>query len=111
MYSFTVQDRPVENGKQLNMSFRELTRDTEQSLVEVTRVSGGSVSSSMFIVSGLCGLTRARGEVNFVSERVSQQASQPEEYRVTFPKVAVASEPPDRKQLAFSLAQCSLLGF
>lgn len=114
LYSFAVEDRPVENGKQLNMSFRELTREIARSFVEVTRVSGGSVSSSMFIVRGMCGLMRARGEENFVSEAVpkrSEQAAQIEQYRVTFPKVAIATEPPGRKQLAFSAAQCLLLGF
>ena len=108
LYSLAVQDAPVENGKKLNMSFRELTRETEQSLVEVTRTSGGSVSTSLFIVRGMCGLMRARGEESFVSEPVPKQSAQ---YRVTFPKVTEATEPHGRKQLAFSVAQCSLLGF
>ena len=108
LYLLAVQDAPVENGKKLNMSFRELTRETNQSLVEVTRTSGGSVSSSLFIVRGMCGLMRARGEEKFVSEAVPKQS---EQYRVTFPKATEASEPYGRGQLAFSVAQCSLLGF
>lgn len=114
MYSLAVHDRPVENGKMLDMSFRELTRETEQSLVEVTRVSGGSVSSSLFIVRGMCGLMRARSKQNFVSEEVPKQidqAAQTEQYRVTFPHLSEAIATPSRKQLAFSAAQCSLFGF
>ena len=108
LYSLAVQGAPVENGKTLNMSFRELKRDAEQSVVEVTRTSGGSVSSSLFVVRGMCGLMRARGEENFASEPVPKQSMQ---YRVSFPKVAKAKEPDGRGQLAFSAAQCSLLGF
>ena len=108
LFSLSVEDAPAENGKKLNMALRELSRDAESSLVEVTFISGGSVSSSMFILRGMCGLMRARGENYFVSERVSKSLSQ---YRITFPKVVGEQElrSPDKKP--FSAAECSMLRF
>ena len=108
LFSLSVEDVPAENGKKLNMVLRELSREAESSLVQVTFVSGGSVSSSMFILRGMCGLMRVRGENYFASERVSNSLTQ---YRMTFPKVVgeQALRGPDKK--AFSAAECSLLGF
>src|SRR4051812_42878942 len=56
LYHLEVEDAPAENGKRLNMSLREVQRAIDHSLVEVSFVSGGSVSSSMFVFRGMCGL-------------------------------------------------------
>jgi hypothetical protein len=97
-----VADVPAENGKMLNMVFDESARDPESSTVQVLRRSGGSVSSSMFILRGACAVARARGKQQFVSE---QLAGDPGRFRLTFPDVAPA------RGKGFTLAQCEMLRF
>jgi len=114
---FETKQAPVENGKTLEMQFRELERSESSSIVEVTFVSGGSVSSSMFVLHGMCAVTRARGANYFTSEQVE---GQPNRYKVTFPREGQA--PNDRKTAShasssrpeehvFSIAECGMLGF
>ena len=102
LFHLAVKDIPVENGKVLDMELQELTRTPETSTVLVTRRSGGSVSTSMFIVRGMCGVMRARGKQNFVAERV---AGEGERYSVTFPE---ALHDP---RGGFTMAQCTLMHF
>lgn len=102
LFHLAVKDVPVENGKVLDMELQELARAPDTSAVLVTRRSGGSVSTSMFIVRGMCGVMRARGKQNFVTERV---AGEGERYTVTFPD---ALHDP---RGGFTLAQCELMHF
>ena len=108
----SVKQSPVENGKLLNMEFREIERVGSHSVAEVTFVSGGSVSSSMFVVRGMCAVTRARGEKYFNSERIAGAMTR---YKITFPqdrplpsRGAITS--PDANH-AFSTEDCMALGF
>ncbi|UUZ47995.1 hypothetical protein LP420_33980 [Massilia sp. B-10] len=80
-----MADVPVENGKVLNMAFQEVSRTETSSSVQITRRSGGSVSSSMFILRGMCGVARARGKQFFVTERV---AGESDRLTVNFPASA-----------------------
>ncbi|UUZ53592.1 hypothetical protein LP419_33465 [Massilia sp. H-1] len=97
-----MADVPVENGKVLNMAFQEVSRTETSSSVQITRRSGGSVSSSMFILRGMCGVARARGKQFFVTERV---AGESDRLTVNFP----ASAPESGK--VFTLAQCEMMGY
>lgn len=101
LYNMSVKDVPVENGKALDMSFDELSRTADSSVVQITRRSGGSVSSSMFVMRGMCALTRLRDAQYFVAERMASDAGR---YTVTF-----LQAPPDARTTGFSLAQCDLM--
>lgn len=102
LFRLTIADTPVENGKVLNMEFQEVARETGRSTVQLTRRSGGSVSSSMFILRGMCGLARSRGKQYFV---VEQFAGESNRYTVTFPEIA-----PEAGK-GFTIAQCELLQY
>lgn len=102
LFHLSVKDVPVENGKVLNMEFDEIDRDADSSTVQITRRTGGSVSSPMFVLRGMCGLARSRSEQYFVTERVVGATGR---YKVTFPKV-----PPELGK-GFTIAQCDLLRY
>ncbi|ELX10763.1 hypothetical protein Jab_2c28630 [Janthinobacterium sp. HH01] len=104
LFHLAVADVPVESGKVLNIEFQEVVREAETSIVQVTRRSGGSVSSSMFILRGMCGLARARGKKNFVPEQVVGDTSR---FTVTFPDTP--PDPDARK--GFTMAQCDLMRY
>lgn len=95
-----VKDVPVENGKVLDIEFTEVERTPDASTVRIVRRSGGSVSSSMFVVRGLCALARARGQQYVAAERVGKETM-----RVTFP-----ATPPEPEK-GFTMAQCELLHY
>lgn len=102
LFHLAVADVPVENGKVLNMDFQEVAREAGTSTVQITRRSGGSVSSSMFILRGMCGLARSRGKQNFVPEQVPGESNR---YTVRFPDT-----PPERGK-GFTMAQCEVLRY
>lgn len=102
MFELHIKDAPAENGKVLNMDFSETARTDENSTVLVTRKSGGSVSSSMFVLRGMCGLARARKKQNFLPQPVP---GQPGGYIVTFP------DAPPPKDKGFSMTQCDSIGY
>ena len=108
LFQLSVSDATSENGKKLNMTFRELEREANWSLVEVTFTSGGSVASSMFILRGMCGVMRSRAEHYFTSTPIGNRASQ---YRMNFPRVASEQELRGQPKKVFAEANCSLLGF
>lgn len=103
LFHLSAKDVPVENGKVLDMAFQEIERKTDSSTVRIARRSGGSVSSSMFILRGMCGLARSRSAQYFIPTRIAGEES--ERYAVTFPPVA----PEPGK--GFTMAQCELLRY
>ena len=103
LYKMSVKDVPVEKRKALDMNFDELSRTADSSVVQITRRSGGSVSSSMFVMRGMCALARLRDAQYFVAERMAGDAGR---YTVTF-----VQTPPDAGKKAFSLAQCDLMRY
>ena len=103
-----VKDQRVENGKILNMEFREIERAADASIVEVTFVSGGSVSSSMFILRGECAVARARGKNYFKSQEMPDR---PNAYRITFPAAAAADLEARLKSGIWAASDCKKLGF
>jgi hypothetical protein len=102
LFHLAIADVPVENGKVLNMEFQEVAREVGTSTVQITRRSGGSVSSSMFVLRGMCGLARSRGKQYFVPEQVAGDRNR---YTVTFP------ETPPEPGKGFTMAQCELLRY
>lgn len=102
LFHLAVADVPAENGKVLNMEFQEVAREAASSTVQITWRSGGSVSSSMFTLRGMCGLARSRGKQHFVTEQVAGERGR---FIVTFPELA----PEPGK--GFTMAQCELLRY
>lgn len=110
LYQLSVNGERVENGKTLNMKFQEISRGADHSIVEVTFVSGGSVSSSMFVLRGDCGVARSRGEKFFKVVPLSQN---PSRYRLQFQRQASEAElrPAAIADKIFSVAECEMMGF
>lgn len=107
----TAKDVPVENGRQLNMTFQEIRRAPDASLVEVTYPAVGSgAPSSMFILKGMCSIAESRGKQYF---RVVQLSKKPLRYGVTFPEDAGPANPTPASvtDKVFSLGECALLNF
>lgn len=102
LFQLVVTDAPVENGKLLDMEFHEVARTAEGSTVQIVRRSGGSVSSSMFVLRGMCGVARVRGKRLFQVEKL---AGDDERYKVTFPSTRLDASK------GFTLAQCELMKY
>lgn len=102
LFRLAIADAPVENGKVLDMEFQEIAREPAMSTVQVIRRSGGSVSSSMFVLRGMCALARLRGKQHFVVEQLAGESNR---YAVNFPEALPASGK------VFTLAQCELMRF
>jgi hypothetical protein len=107
----SAKDVPVENGKPLDMTFQEIKRGADDSLVEVTPDSGGSAEpASMFILKGMCSIAESRGKQYFRAVQVSKK---PLRFGVTFPEDAGPADvkPANVTDKVYSLAECALLNF
>jgi hypothetical protein len=106
----SARDMRVENGKLPDMTFVEIRRAPNASLVEVTANASGAAPSSMFILKGMCSIAESRGKQYF---RVVQMSKKPLRFGVTFPEDASPSDarPGSVTDKVFSLAECSLLNF
>jgi hypothetical protein len=107
----SAKDMPPENGKQPDITFEEIKRAPDASLVEITSASGGAaVPSSMFILKGMCSIAESRGKQYFRAVQISKK---PLRFGITFPEDA---GPADVKASSFtdkvySVAECALLNF
>ncbi|HYK50487.1 MAG TPA: hypothetical protein VEU94_12235 [Terriglobales bacterium] len=110
LVNLSAKDVPVENGKQLAMTFQEIKREPDASLVEITSSTSPTEASSMFILKGMCSIAQSRGQPYF---RAVQIAKKPVRYSVTFPKEAGVPDPKPVSAMdkVFSLAECALLNF
>jgi len=84
LVSLDVDEGPVENGKTLKMELREIERQGDESTIHVRLHSGGSVSSSMFIVKGSCAIAKSRGAKYFRQTSESEAADGAWVYTVAF---------------------------
>lgn len=109
LYTLSTPGIEVENGKLLDMRYKELVREHDWSIVEVTFKSGGSVSSSMFVLGASCGLLCARGDKFF---RIVILSRQPARFGLDFPCHPDPLElaPVKRADKVFSQHECALLG-
>jgi len=110
LFSFREQIRATGGGEILENLFFEIQRGPNFSNVEIKLASFGSVSSSMFILQGMCGLASARREQFF---RPTQVSKKPVQYRVSFLSEPVATDLSlgDRADIVFSKDQCAKLNF
>ena len=77
-------DQKNPGGKDLVMSFEEVSRDERTSLARVTYKSGGSVGASMFVVRGFYDIARARGAAYFIKLKEWSAADGAQMYLVGF---------------------------
>ncbi len=108
LFELTAAQSATQNAKGLNMTLRETERAADYSLVEVTFTSGGSVSSSMFVLKGMCGVTRSRGEAFFA---ITEEGKSPRQYRIRFPRSPAPEQLSGRDNKIFALTDCALLNF
>jgi hypothetical protein len=110
LVQLSVKDVALDNGQGLEMSFQEVERAAGYSVAEVRHSAGGSVSSSMFVLRGMCGVAHSRGKQYF---RAVQLSKTPTRYRITFPPSAAESDPGPAEitDKVFSLPECALLNF
>jgi hypothetical protein len=107
----SAKDMPAVNGKQPDMTFEEIKRAPNNSLVEVTYESGGSAApSSMFILKGMCSIAESRGKQYFRAVQISKK---PLRFGVTFPEDSGPADvkPNNVTDKVYSLAECALLNF
>jgi hypothetical protein len=110
LFRLEVAGVAVENGKTLEMSFCETRREPAHSSVEVRFVSGGSVSSSLFILRGLCGLARERGEHHFQALR---EVASPWRFKVLFRREAGDEQITDAHaaEKVWAFDECAMLRY
>jgi len=123
LVSLDANEGPVENGKTLKMEFREVERKGDESTVRVFFHSGGSVSSSMFILKGSCAIAKSRGAKFFRNVAQSEGSDGVWNYTMAFAKTANApslkipnppkhaSEEEATANGVFSFRHCEILGF
>jgi hypothetical protein len=95
-------------GQKLEMSFREVERQEDSSVVDITHISGNGADSTVAILKGMCGLARVRGQKYF---QYSAEAPGSDRYLVSFPKTVAPSDvnPTEVRNKVISLADCALV--
>ena len=125
LVSLDANEGPVENGKTLKMEFREVERKGDESTVRVIFHSGGSVSSSMFVMKGGCAIAKSRGAKFFRTVAESEGSSGEWDYTIAFaetpsaaslkipspPKPATDDEDEASANGVVSLSECQMMGF
>ena len=103
-----VDEHAPSGSKPLKMTFKELERKADHSIVEVVFTSGASVPSSMFVIRGMCAVMRSRAERYFQSEPLE---SGPTRYKLTFPKQAVEAALRGTGKKVFTEQDCAMFKF
>jgi hypothetical protein len=93
-------------GVEVNLTFEEVDRLESTSIVRVFTDSAGPDVISAFLLNGICGVAKARGEKYFRAKHLSNE---PLTYEVSFPKADSTSDPAPTHWIAFkvfSVARC-----
>jgi hypothetical protein len=112
LYALEMNDALADDGRVVTRTFREVERRPTSSIVDLVTEAGSSVSSFTFVLRGMCGVARARGEQYFTGRTLSRS---PIRMEITFQKSAPdpASfgrlEPEPGKEKVFSMAECDVL--
>ena len=106
LYVLSIKDKPAQNGKTLDMVFREIKREPESSLVEI-EISGEDKSAWVPMLQGMCGLMQARLHKSAVSEQISVQ---PLRFLLTFPdNPKIDDRHPGPPRLVLTEKECSVV--
>lgn len=104
-----TNEHPVENRKKLKMDLREVDRQSDVSTIHVTFESGGSVSSSMLILKGLCAIAESRKTKFFRQISESTDGYSSWVYKVAFSNDRNALKRGNTGEDISSLEDCHLL--
>lgn len=74
-----------EGGKWVTMKLEEVDRTDTTSIVEVSGTARSSDTSGSFLLNGMCGLAKARGQRYFQAKEIDNN---PLTFEITFPKTA-----------------------
>jgi hypothetical protein len=112
LYVLEMKDARADDGSVVTRTFREVERRSTSSIVDLVTETGSSVSSFAFVLRGMCGVARARGEQYFTGRTLSRSPIRMEIiFQNTAPDPAsfgrLESEP--GKEKVFSMAECDLL--
>jgi hypothetical protein len=94
----------LELGATDSSTARETTRTPEFSVVEAEIVWGDSQASLLYLVRGLCGVMRARGQKLAVSE---QTLDRPVQYRLSFPNTPSIEDAKGPPRMVLSDSDCT----
>lgn len=105
LYVFAAENERGEAGTPpFTVIVREVQRDRESSILQVESTSRNDGKSSVFMLKGMCGLMRARGQKGAVSEQISVQ---PLQFRMTFPESPKIDDRPGPPRLVFTERECA----
>ena len=106
LYVLSVKSGTVGSAKTVDMNLREIKREPESSLVEVTVAAGESRAAWVPMLQGMCGLMRARQHTSAVSEQISEQ---PLRFRLTFPPNPKIDDRPGLPRLVLTEKECAAI--
>ncbi len=106
LYVLSRKVLPSGSGKAVEMNFREIEREPESSLVEISIDSGADPAAWVPMLQGMCGLMHARQHTSAVSEQVSVQ---PLRFRITFPNSPKIDDQPGLPRLVLSEKECAAI--
>ena len=110
-FRFDMSGPLGKGGTQVSMKFEEIDRSDTSSVVEVSGASPASDLSTGFLLNGMCGLAKARGQRYFQAKQID---STPLTFEVAFPKTAPASVSAPPSGVApnvFPVSQCPAITY
>ncbi len=108
-FNFNMSGPLGKGGAQVSMKFEEVDRTDAISVVEVSGISPGLDLSTGFLLNGMCGLAKARGQRYFQAKEID---SIPLTFEVRFPRTAPNSASIPVSGIApnvFPVSQCPAL--
>jgi hypothetical protein len=110
LFNFSMPTLPGKDGASGSMKFEEIDRTDKNSVVEVSGTTPGSDWSSTFLLYGMCGLAKARGQRYFQAKEID---SGPLTFEVTFPMTSPNSAVPFNgiAPNVFPVSQCPVLTY
>ena len=110
LFSLEIKDAPVENGKAMTWTFHEIERRPTSSIIEVVTETGASISGFTFLIRGMCGMAKARGEQFFTAKELSRSPVRIEVlFQKTAPDPASLGRLDPGEQKVFSMAECDMV--
>ncbi len=72
LYTLEVRNAVADNGDIVTRTFHEIERRPTSSIAEVVTDAGSSISGFEFLLRGVCGVAKARGERYFTFRPISR---------------------------------------
>jgi hypothetical protein len=108
---FTFNVSLSRDGTQVSMTFEETQRTDTGSVVEVSGITPGTNTTTLYLIGAMCALAKARGQSYFQAKEVQ---TEPPTLEVTFPKTGPDTSPVPLSAMApnvYPVSQCPILTF